>query len=94
MIVLPCTNDDQSCGPQAFHRFPQEGETVTLTCTEARIIGSQRMFDTTAHTHSPMSGVVTDHAIPEAHQVGVRLQGNNYDVTVWVDVDDDIKEIA
>ena len=97
MIVLPCTNDDESCGPEAFHRFPEPGETVKFTCDEARIIGSHRMFDTTPKGdmhRRPMTGVVTDDIIPEAHQVGVRLQGTQYDVTVWVDVTDDIEEPA
>lgn len=90
MIVLPCTNDDESCEPGTYHRFPEEGETVEFTCKTARIIGSHREFDTTGG----MKGVVTDHVIPEAHQVGVRLKSHNYDVTVWVDVTDDIKEIS
>lgn len=97
MIVLPCTNEDESCEPGTFHRFPEEGETVELTCDSARIIGSNREFDTTPKGdlhRRPMTGVVTHHIIEAAHQVGVRLEGDNYNVVVWVDVDDDIKESA
>lgn len=90
MIVLPCTNEDESCEPGTFHRFPEEGETVELTCATARIIGSDIEITDTASER----GVVTHHIIEAAHQVGVRLEGDNYNVVVWVDVDDDIKEIA
>lgn len=82
MIVLPCTNDDESCGPNASHPFPQEGEEVVLTCTEARIVGSTEYV-----TIRPGSlAIVSSEIIQAAHQVGVVIDPE----TVWVDVTDDI----
>lgn len=82
--LRPCTNTD-SCAPGTMHAFPKPGATVEFTCTDARIIGSLYSVAFLFGTR----GVVTDDVIEEAHQVGVRLDT----VVVWVDVDDDIKEI-
>lgn len=82
----PCNNLD-SCEPGTTHVFPDPGTFVVLTCTEARIVGSE---DTVTITPGQRA-FVTEDAIVEAHQIAVAVTEDN---RFWVDVDDDIEEIA
>lgn len=83
--ILPCINDDDSCEPGTVHHWPEPGSFVEVTCTEARIVGSDDYI-----TLTPGQRVfVTEDRIVEAHQIAAALtEGERF----WLDVDDDIKE--
>lgn len=87
--MRPCINDDESCEPGTMHPFPDPGDVMELTCDWVRFIGDTMGMDVTPGTRV----TITDECIEEAHQVGATLN-DAMSQHFWVDVDDDIKEIA